>query len=375
MLTRLAILGATGSIGRQALDVVAANPELLRVSVVASRRNADDLEPIARRFGARQVVSGRDGVAALVEAATAADVDLVLVATSGIDGIEPTLAALEAGKSVALANKETLVAAGHLVRRLVPGAGERLRPVDGEHCALWQCLLGTRREEVRRVLITASGGPFRMLPLEELARVTPETALRHPTWRMGPKITVDSATLTNKGFEVVEARWLYDLTYDRIDVVIHPESIVHAMVELADGSVKAELAEPDMRLFIQYALLWRHAEAPTRPMDWSLPRALHFGPVDAARYPCLRTVLDVARSGDLSAMIGLVAADEVAVDRFLRGEIPFGEIAVYLHRGAALGRAHARSAEPGLAELRHIDAEVRGALLAESAGRSSMALS
>ncbi|HYK99409.1 MAG TPA: 1-deoxy-D-xylulose-5-phosphate reductoisomerase [Candidatus Acidoferrales bacterium] len=367
MVTRLAILGATGSIGRQALDVVAANPELLRVSVIASKRSAEECQLLARKFGARHLVSDRDGgTAALVDAATAKDVDLVLVATSGIDGIEPTLAALEAGKSVALANKETLVAAGHLVHRLVPAAGERLRPVDGEHCALWQCLLGTKREELRRVLITASGGPFRGFPLDELNNVTPEMALRHPTWKMGRKITVDSATLVNKGFEVVEARWLYDLTYERIDVVVHPESIVHAMVELADGTVKAEMAEPDMRLFIQYALLWRHAPAPTRPMDWTRPRALHFGPVEAARYPCLQTILEVARSGDLSAMIGLVAADEVAVERFLRGEISFGEIAVYLHRGATLGRAHARTAEPSLAELRHIDAEVRGALRAEA---------
>lgn len=366
MVTRLAILGATGSIGRQALDVVAANPGALRVSVVASRRNAADLDTIARRFGARQVVFDRDGgVDGLVEAATAKDVDLVLVATSGIDGIEPTLAALEAGKSVALANKETLVAAGHLVRRLVSGAGDRLRPVDGEHCALWQCLLGTTPEEVRRVIITASGGPFRTLPLAELAGVTAQTALRHPTWRMGPKITIDSATLTNKGFEVVEARWLYDLTYDRIEVVVHPESIVHAMVELADGSVKAELAEPDMRLFIQYALLWKHAPAPTRPLDWVLARALHFQPVEAERYPCLGTVLETARSADLSAMVGLVAADEIAVERFLAGEIGFTEIAAYLHRGAALGRAHGRSAEPGLAEIRHIAAEVGGALRAE----------
>ncbi len=365
-MTRLAILGATGSIGRQALEVVAAHPEELRISVVASRSNAADLATIAQRFDARQVVFDRDGgVDGLVDAATAKDVDLVLVATSGIDGLEPTLAALEAGKSVALANKETLVAAGHLVRRLVSGAGERLRPVDGEHCALWQCLLGTRPEEVRRVIITASGGPFRTLPLADLARVTPQTALRHPTWRMGPKITVDSATLTNKGFEVVEARWLYDLTYDRIDVVVHPESIVHAMVELADGSVKAELAEPDMRLFIQYALLWRHAPAPTRPMDWVLAKTLHFMPVEAARYPCLGTVLETARSGDLNAMIGLVAADEVAVQRYLGGAIGFGEIAVYLHRGVTLGRAHGRSAEPSLAEIRHIDAEVRAALRAE----------
>ncbi len=366
MVTRLAILGATGSIGRQALDVVATHPDRLKVSVVASRSNADDLDVLASRFGARAVVFDRDGgVPALVAAATAKDVDLVLVATSGIDGIEPTLTALEAGKSVALANKETLVAAGHLVRRFVGGAGERLRPVDGEHCALWQCLTGTKPDEVARVLITASGGPFRTLPLDELARVAPETALRHPTWRMGPKITIDSATLANKGFEVVEARWLYDLTYDRIDVVVHPESIVHAMVELADGSVRAQLAEPDMRLFIQYALLWGHAPAPTRAMDWSTPRSLTFGPVDPARYPCLQTVLETARSGDLSAMIGLVAADEVAVERFLRHEIAFDQIPVFLHRGATLGRAHGRSAEPSLAEIRHIDAEVRGALRAE----------
>ncbi|HKW78444.1 MAG TPA: 1-deoxy-D-xylulose-5-phosphate reductoisomerase [Candidatus Limnocylindria bacterium] len=365
MVTRLAILGATGSIGRQALDVVVAHPDRLRVTALASRRNADDLGVLAAKFGARGIVTERDGTAALVAAATAPDVDLVLVATSGIDGIEPTLAALEAGKSVALANKETLVAAGHLVRRHVPGACDRLRPVDGEHCALLQCLSGTRPSEIERVLITASGGPFRTLPLDELARVTPETALKHPTWRMGPKITIDSATLANKGFEVVEARWLYDLTYDRIGVVVHPESIVHAMVELADGSIRAQMAEPDMRLFIQYALLWGHAPSPTRPMDWSTPRALHFAPVDADRYPCLATVLETARSGDLSAMVGLVAADEVAVERFLAKEIGFGEIAVYLHRGAALGRSHGRSAEPSLAEIRHIDAEVRGALRAE----------
>ena len=281
--TRIAILGATGSIGRQALDVVAAHPDRLKVVALASRRNADELGLAADRFGARGVVFERDGADALTAMATGPDVDLVLVATSGIDGIEPTIAALEAGKRVALANKETLVAAGHLVRRLVDGAGDRLRPVDGEHCALWQCLLGTRPDEVQRVLITASGGPFRTLPPRELGAVTPAMALRHPTWRMGPKITIDSATLTNKGFEVVEARWLYDLPYDRIGVVVHPESLVHAMVEMTDGSVRAQLAEPDMRLFIQYALLWGHAPAPTHAMDWTLPRTLHFAPVEVAR--------------------------------------------------------------------------------------------
>jgi 1-deoxy-D-xylulose-5-phosphate reductoisomerase len=366
VVTRLAILGATGSIGRQALDVVEANADKLKVTVMASRKNADDLAILAARHGARAVVFERDGgAAALVAAATAKDVDLVLVATSGIDGIEPTLAALEAGKKVALANKETLVAAGHLVRRHVDGAGDRLRPVDGEHCALWQCLAGTRPEEVTRVIITASGGPFREMPLQDIARVTPETALRHPTWRMGPKITIDSATLTNKGFEIVEARWLYDLTYDRIDVVVQPESIVHAMVEMTDGSVRAQLAEPDMRLFIQYALLWGHSPSPAKSMDWSRPRTLTFTPVEAERYPCLDAVLRTARSGDLNAMVGLVAADEIAVERFLKKEIPFGEIAVYLHRGAALGRATGRTAEPSLAEIHHIAATVHGALRAE----------
>jgi 1-deoxy-D-xylulose-5-phosphate reductoisomerase len=337
--TRLAILGATGSIGRQALEVVAAHPDRLRVT--RTGRRGDDL----------------------VALATADDVDLVLVATPGIAGLDATIAALEAGKRVALANKEVLVVGGHLVRALCGGAGDRLRPVDSEHCALWQCLAGVRPEDVARVTLTASGGPFRDEPLDELAGVTPERALRHPTWQMGPKVTVDSATLVNKGYEVIETHWLYGLPYDRIDVVMHPESVVHALVELVDGSVIAELAEPDMRLPIQYALLWEHRRGPARRLDLARDRDLHFrGPPDPVRYPCLDVVLRTARSRDPRALIGLSAADELAVERFLDGRIPFTEIAGTLRRGAELVRGRAGDDGPSLAEIHAVDRAVRLAL-------------
>lgn len=355
---RVALLGATGSIGRQAIEIVAAQPDL---TLCALQSGSASLDALAADHGVQHTQVGGDPVSLLERS----EPDVVLNAVVGFAGIRGTLWALEHGVTLALANKESLVAAGELALAAKERGGGLLLPVDSEHSALHQCLEHRPPESVVGVVLTASGGPFRGRRRADLASVTPPEALAHPTWRMGPKITVDSATLTNKGFEVVEARWLYDLTYDRIDVVVHPESIVHAMVELADGSVKAELAEPDMRLFIQYALLWRHAPAPTRPMDWVLAKTLRFMPVEASRYPCLGTVLETARSGDLNAMIGLVAADEVAVQRFLRGEIGFGEIAVYLHRGATLGRAHGRSAEPSLAEIRHIDAEVRAALRAE----------
>jgi 1-deoxy-D-xylulose-5-phosphate reductoisomerase len=343
--TRLAILGASGSIGRQALDVVAAHPD--RLVVTRSGRKGDDL----------------------VGLATAEDVDLVLVATPGIVGLEATLAALEAGKRVALANKEVLVVAGHLVREMAGGAGERLRPVDSEHCALWQCLAGVRREDVARVTLTASGGPFRDTPLGELSRVTPDRALRHPTWRMGPKVTVDSATLVNKGYEVIETHWLYGIPYDRIEVVVHPESIVHALVELVDGSVIAQLAEPDMRLPIQYALLWDHAPSPARRLDLTRGVTLTFrGEPDPERYPCFDLVLATARSGDARALIGLSAADEIAVERFLSDSLPFGSIAGVLRHGAQLAANGASLPGPTLAEIRAIDRAVRIALSEQPAG-------
>src|SRR5207237_1713203 len=210
-----------------------------------------------------------------------------------------------------------------------------------------------------RVALTASGGAFRDVPIEALAGVTPEHALRHPTWRMGPKVTIDSATLVNKAYEVVETHWLYGLPYDRIDVVYHPESLVHALVEYVDGSVKAQLAEPDMRLPIQYALLWDRVPSPAPRFDWTADRSLHFGEIDVLRYPCFAIVLETARSGDLGAMVGLSAADELAVERFLHGDIAFTDIAPLLRRGAEIGARTKRSREPALAEVIEINAGVR----------------
>ena len=358
MVTRLAILGATGSIGSQALDVVRSNRDRLRVTALASARSASALEALASETGATAtVLQERDGDDALCDLATRADVDLVLVATPGIAGLRPTLAALAAGKDVALANKEVLVAAGHLIRRLSGGAGDRLRPVDSEHNGLWQCLIGEDLAKVRRVALTASGGAFRDVPLEALPGVTPQHALRHPTWKMGPKVTIDSATLTNKGYEVVETHWLYGLPYDRIEVVLHPESVVHAMVELVDGSVVASIAEPDMRLPIQYALLWDHDSSPAKRFEWTRQRALHFGDVELERYPCFSHVLATARSGDGSAMVGLSAADEVAVARFLAGEIRFTDIVGLLRRGTEV--AAGAGMAPALEEIMRTDERVR----------------
>ena len=356
---RLAILGATGSIGRQALDVVRAQPDRLRVVALGANRNRDGLGELATEFPTARTALGSD---ALVALATDADADLVLVATPGVAALRATVAALEDGKRVALANKEVLVAAGHLIRRLSGGAGDRLRPVDSEHNALWQCLVGEDLATVRRVALTASGGAFRDVPLEALPGVTPQHALHHPTWKMGPKVTIDSATLVNKAYEVVETRWLYGLDYEQIDVVYHPESIVHAMVEYVDGSVKAQLAEPDMRLPIQYALLWDRAPSPAPRFDWTKDRSLRFGPVDVRRYPCFAVVLETARSGDLGAMVGVSAADELAVERFLSGEIAFTDIAPLLRRGAELGAAAKGSREPELDEIITIDGVVRESL-------------
>jgi 1-deoxy-D-xylulose-5-phosphate reductoisomerase len=348
----VAILGATGSIGRQALEVVAAHPDRLTVTALAARSRRDELTALAATLGVSRIASGDDD---LVAVATADDVDLVLVATPGIAGLRPTLAALAAGKDVALANKEVLVVGGHLVRAAAGGAGKRLRPVDSEHCALWQCLRGVDPDRVARVAITASGGPFRERALDTFGSITADEALRHPTWRMGPKVTVDSATLANKAYEVVETHWLYGLPYDRIDVVLHPESVVHAMVELVDGSVIASIAEPDMRLAIQYALLWDRRPSLAPRFDWTKERALHFGEVELERYPCFAHVLAAARSGDQGAMVGVSAADEVAVARFLAGEIAFTEIAGMLRRGAELGAGPA----PALDEVMRIDERVR----------------
>lgn len=362
----LAVLGSTGSIGTQALDVAAALPAYLRVVALAAGSNIALLNDQIRTFRPELVccAAGRDGIdpggaawATPEEIVTHANVDIVLIATTGRTGLMPTLAALRAGKTVALANKEVLVMAGALLRRLIAEHGGSLRPVDSEHSALWQCLWGEQPEDVSRLVLTASGGAFRDRPVETLADVTPEEALRHPTWRMGRKVTIDSATLLNKGLEAIEARWLFDVPLERIDIVLHRESIVHSLVEFADGSFKAQLAVPDMRLPIQLALTYPH-RLPLRglsPLDLAALGTLHFDPLDLDRVPCLRLALEAGRRGGTYPAV-LAAADEIAVERFLAGEIRFTEIAAVI---ADALDAHDPVADPDLDAILAADAWAR----------------
>jgi 1-deoxy-D-xylulose-5-phosphate reductoisomerase len=370
--TGLAILGSTGSIGRQTLEVVAALSDRFEVIGLAAG-HADErfTAQLSAWPRARAWAPGErpDGVAArwaaggLEELATSDDVEMVVVATTGMTALPAVLAALRAGKRVALANKETLVTGGHLVAAVLDDVGgerlDRLRPVDSEHSAIWQCLVGERIEDVGRLVLTASGGPFRGRDAAQLTSVTAEDALAHPTWRMGPKITIDSATLVNKAFEVIEARWLYRLPYSKIDAVIHPQSVVHSLVEFADGSYKAQLGLPDMRLPIQYALthperLPSPATAST-PADWG---RLEFAPLTDADHPAYAVVRAAAEAGGNRGVI-LNAADEVAVDAFLAGRIAFPAIADTI--GSAVDR-WGSSDEPDLDGIIELDAEVRSTL-------------
>jgi 1-deoxy-D-xylulose-5-phosphate reductoisomerase len=381
--TGIALLGSTGSIGRQTLEVLAAHPDRFQLLGIAAGRASPAFEaqlaawPDARAWSAE----GRpDGLPAqrwaggLAELATADGVDLVVVATSGMTALPAVLAALGGGRRVALANKETLVTGGHLVASLLDELGgdplERLRPVDSEHSAIWQCLLGERLEEVARLVLTASGGPFRGRSPDELAAVRPEEALAHPTWRMGPKITIDSATLVNKAFEAIEAKWLYRLPYARIQAVIHPQSVVHSLVEFADGSYKAQLGLPDMRLPIQYALTYpERLPSPARvaaPEAWG---ELQFLPLDEGSYPAYATVrAAAAASGNRGTILN--AADEVAVAAFLGGAIAFDRIGPTLEEAVARWGA---AEEPELDAITALDAEVRGTLWQELglAGRTA----
>jgi 1-deoxy-D-xylulose-5-phosphate reductoisomerase len=378
--TRVALLGSTGSIGTQALDVIEALGDSFEVVALAAGRDASRLAEQAARLKPAVVhladlrsrrslevpggVAVEEGDDALQLMATRGDVDLVLVATAGIVSLRPVLAALEAGKIVATANKETLVAGGHLVmplaRRLAAEGGsplDWLRPIDSEHSAIWQCLAGERPGDVERLILTASGGPFRAWTAEQLARVKPVDALAHPTWSMGAKITIDSATLINKGLEVIEARWLYDVDDGRIDVVVHPQSIVHSMVEFSDGSLKAQLGLPDMRIPIQYALTYptrQPSPAPSlRAAD--LP-ALTFEAPDESRFPGLEMARRAGRRG-ARASAALIAADEVAVERFLDGSLDFPGIPALV--GEAVERFANGGAEPDLEELIALDRAVR----------------
>jgi 1-deoxy-D-xylulose-5-phosphate reductoisomerase len=388
----VALLGCTGSIGRQAVDVLARHPDAFRVIALATGRAADVLaeqaallRPAAVSIADETAAASLElppgtirigGSDALEQLATRDDVDLVVVGTSGLVGLRPVLAALAAGKVVATANKEPLVAGGHLVMPLARArAAERaaidphdpfasplawLRPIDSEHSAIWQCLVGEPAGTIARLVLTASGGPFLDADPAELAVVTPEQALRHPTWHMGAKITVDSATLANKGLEVVEAHWLYDVDYDVIDVVIHPQSVVHSAVVFVDGSLKAQMGTPDMRLPIQYALTFPHrAASPTTAPDLAALGALTFRTPDEARFPALRIAREAGRIGS-RATAALIAADEVAVVRFLAGSLDFPGIPRLLEAAVERFGGGADQA-PGLDELVAIDREVRSA--------------
>ncbi|HEY7701092.1 MAG TPA: 1-deoxy-D-xylulose-5-phosphate reductoisomerase [Candidatus Limnocylindrales bacterium] len=367
----VALLGSTGSIGGQAVEVLAAHPDLFRVVALATGSDAATLAQQTERLTPNvSVVGPTDDV--LVELATREDVDLVVVGTGGIVSLRPVLAALKAGKVVATANKETLVAGGHLVmpaaRRLAAAVAEErpadpfasplawLRPIDSEHSALWQCLVGESMTAVDALILTASGGPFLDATVEELAAVTVEAALRHPTWSMGSKITIDSATLANKGLEVIEAHWLYDVDYDAIEVVIHPQSVVHSAVRFVDGSLKAQLGTPDMRLPIQYAMTYpERRPSPAAPPDLIATARLDFREPDLGRFPALRIAREAGIAGPW-ASAALIAADDVAVSRFLEGSLSFTGIPGLLQ--AAVEQFGSGTGDPDVDALIALDADI-----------------
>jgi 1-deoxy-D-xylulose-5-phosphate reductoisomerase len=363
---RVVVLGSTGSIGTSTLDVVEHLPERLRVIGLSAHSNTDLLVEQATRhrprwiavtdpdsgrrldrtdLGHTEILSGEQGVRRMV---ADPDVDVVVSAIVGAAGLAGTWAALEAGKTVALANKETLVVAGAQVMRLARERGATLLPVDSEHSAVFQALAGSRPADVRRIVLTASGGPFRGRSRADLEGVTAADALRHPTWQMGRKITVDSATLMNKALEVIEARWLFDLSPEQIEVIVHPESVVHSFVEFADGSVLAQLSPPDMRLPIQYALTYpERLSGPAKRLDWPELAALHFEPPDHETFPALQLGYEVSRRGGTCGAV-LNAANEAAVGRFLAGELPFLDIPRVCR---AVLHHHDFSADPTLDEV------------------------
>jgi 1-deoxy-D-xylulose-5-phosphate reductoisomerase len=370
----IVILGSTGSIGTQALDVISRMPDRFRVMGLAAGRNVDLLESQIRKFQpavaslaiasavdelrSRQVqgteiLSGHTGLDEMVRRD---DVHLVLNAIVGADGIAPTLAAIQAGKDVALANKETLVAAGSVIMAAAKEQRVRVLPVDSEHNAIFQCLQSTNGKYLRKIILTASGGPFRQSSLGELEKVTVEQALAHPTWNMGGKVTIDSATLMNKGLEVIEAYWLFAVPAKKIEVVVHPQSIIHSLVELTDGSVLAQLGVADMRLPIQYALTYpERLPSPVRTLSLAEVGNLEFERPDTERFPCLSLAYKALEAGG-TYPTALNAANEVAVEAFLREQIGFMDIprlvsdALERHRGVS---------NPDIQDILEIDAAVR----------------
>ena len=371
----VAVLGATGSIGRNALKVIEASAGKLRAIALTAHTRLEELVALARRCRPKWVVAasteaarGFDfsglppgtelivGPEGVEQVAAASEVDVVLAAIIGSAGLRGTWAALEAGKRVALANKETMVIAGPLVMELARRRGSCLLPVDSEHSAVFQALQAGRRCDVRRIVLTASGGPFRRRTREQLEHVTVEEALSHPTWSMGPKITIDSATMMNKALEIVEARWLFDLDPEQIDVVVHPQSVIHSLVEFLDGSVVAQLSPPDMKLPIQYALTWPERTCgPAERMDWTQAMCLEFEPPDLERFPALELGYEAARRGGTAGAV-LNAANEAAVTAFLNRQLPFHEIVPACRAALA---DHPYEAQPSLPRLWELDAWAR----------------
>ncbi|MBI1902537.1 MAG: 1-deoxy-D-xylulose-5-phosphate reductoisomerase [Planctomycetia bacterium] len=369
--TRVALMGSTGSIGCRTLEVIQSLPESLRAAVLSAHTSLDLLAEQAQRVRPRRVVAtepeaakarswndlppgtelliGEEGV---IRAVTDPEIDVVVAAIVGSAGLRGAWAALECGKTLALANKETLVMAGALMTEQARRSGASLVPIDSEHSALFQCLQAGRREEVKRVILTASGGPFRRHSLEQLQRVTVEEALAHPTWSMGRKITIDSATMMNKALEIVEARWLFDLQPEQIEVVIHPQSVVHSLVEFVDGSVVAQMSPPDMRLPIQYALTYpRRMQSIAERLDWAQALRLDFEPPDYERFPALELGQEVAKSGGTAGAV-VNAANEAAVGGFLAGELAFTDIVPACR--AALSN-HEFDPHPALDDLIRLD--------------------
>jgi len=341
----LAVVGSTGSIGQNTLRVVERLQDRFTIFALGANSAVDKLAEqtavfhpavVAINDGGRvdefqrrchdlkipmpEVVTGAAG---LRQITSAPEVDIVVSAAVGAAGLRPTYSAVAAGKIVALANKESMVIGGELLRRTAESTGARLIPVDSEHCAIDQCLRSGQRGEVRRLILTASGGPFRETPIEQFGTITPEQALKHPTWQMGKRITLDSATLMNKGLEVIEARWFFDIPEDKIDIMVHPQSIVHSMVEFVDGSVVAQLGAPDMRQPIQYALTYpERLSSPLEPLDWTAVSRLDFALPDRQKFPCIDLAYQAIRMGGTAPAV-LNAADEVAVEAFLDRRIAF----------------------------------------------------
>jgi len=364
----IAVLGSTGSIGRQTLDVVRALPSNFRIVGLAAGGNIELLAKQIKEFQPA-LVNCQDKTAlvsqdntnyhfiSLEDLATHPAVDTVVVATSGRVGLSPTLAAIRAGKTICLANKESLVMAGKIIMAEAQRTGAQIVPVDSEHSALWQCLKG-EKQQASQLILTASGGPFRSYSLAQLTEVTAEQALQHPSWHMGKKVTIDSATLMNKGLEVIEARLLFDMPFDSIQVLIHPQSIVHSMVEFVDGSIKAQLSYPDMRLPIQYALSYPERLAnPALPrLDWNQVKSLTFEPPNFDAFPCLKLAIEAGEKGGTYPAV-LCAADETAVELFLSHRIRFTGIARYVEQALA---QHVVINEPSLAEVMVADKWARG---------------